>query len=866
MRYMDYMKFILIGLLLFGSICAVVSAQVSTGDRIWDADANQSLEYIWTATSYSGFYYGLDSGEGSEKLTIQLDSKTDRSIGDSELIYSTKPINTGFEHGNWGSYQVIGFMAERYFAAFTGATEFADGAVSLMSDGQLSKVLLDDDEEKSFFSGSSLVLGEGYALEIIEVDMNGNKVFVSLTKNGKEMDSGVVSGNEDYVYEKNLGSSENVPLIIVHFNDIFRGTETNAVFVKGIFQISDKYIEVESGDNFGKMTIQTVSASEIKMENDNSISLSQGKTIPIMGKLKFVVADDDTLRFGPFVDISEPGKYELRGTVAENKALKWTPLNFEGFYYNIDEGIGTESLEIMNLNDRLIDNGDLVYSTTAEQVSFDHDEWGEFDVVGFQAVKYFAGYPDNEFTKSVSMLSDGQLSKVLIDNNKKSTIVPDSSLLLEEGYALNILEVDLNGDKVLVSLTKNGKEVDSGIVSSNDDYVYEKDIGRAENVPLIVVHFADIFTGRETNAVFVEGMFQISDKYAIVENGDSYGKMEVTRIDAETIEMENDKSISLSKDKTVSIMGDISFKVADSNTVRYYPFITVTTEPSKSLAIEMLSTLIQDDTADIKVTFRGAAVSDAFVIFGNDDVGLTSDEGIVTHTPTQTGTFTVTSKKEGFISASKVVEVISQQNENRTIVIEVSPYVVYEGDTINISTVKAIGADPVAGAQISYDGVSIGKTSSQGTLSYTVKDPGIHKITSTHNDYFGAELILEVLAHETEFEFYNLVITPVEVDSGKSASISIGVQNTGTAKVDANVELLINGSVADSKSISLNAGEEKTVEFIHVFAGPRTYDVRIGTETDTYTVTEKTPSAGIFVSMVIMVLAVFVARKRKWDK
>ncbi|MBN2488268.1 MAG: S-layer protein, partial [Methanosarcinaceae archaeon] len=145
MRYMDYMKFILIGLLFFGSICAVVSAQVSTGDRIWDADANQSLDYTWTATSYSGFYYGLDSGEGSETLTIQLDSKTDRSIGDGELIYSTKPINTDFEHNDWGSYQVIGFMAERYFAAFTGATEFADGTVSLMSDGQLSKVLLDED-------------------------------------------------------------------------------------------------------------------------------------------------------------------------------------------------------------------------------------------------------------------------------------------------------------------------------------------------------------------------------------------------------------------------------------------------------------------------------------------------------------------------------------------------------------------------------------------------------------------------------------------------------------------------------------------------------------------------------------------------
>ncbi|MBN1133917.1 MAG: S-layer protein [Methanosarcinaceae archaeon] len=861
MRYIDYLKFMLMGLIIFGSVCAVVSAQASTGDRIWDADANQSLEYVWNSKSYSGFYYDLDSGEGSETLTIKLDSKTDRSIDDGELIYTTKPINTNFEHDDWGSYQFIGFMAERYFAAFTEDTEFAGKSVSLMSDGQLSKVLLDDDEEISFFSGSSLALEEGYELHIIEVDLGGDKVFVSLTKDGKDVDSGVVSSNDDYVYETDLGSSEDVPAIAVHFNDIFRGTETNAVFVEGIFQISDKYIEVESGKDFGKMTVQTVSATEIKMDNEDSIPLSKGKIIPIMGKLNFVVADDDTLRFGPFVDISEPGEYQLRGTVAENGVLKWTPLNFEGFYYNIDEGIGTESLEIRNIEGRVIEKGNLLYSTTAEQVSFDHGDWGEFEVIGFHAEKYFAGYPDNEFTNSVSMLSEGQLSKVLIDNDKKSTIVPDSSLLLEEGYELDIVEVDLDGNKVLVSLTKNSKEVDSGIVSSNDDYVYDKDIGSAEDVPLIVVHFSEIFLGRETNAVFVEGIFQISEKYETVDNGERYGKMEVTRIDAETIEMENDKSISLSKDDTVSIMGDISLKIADSNNLRYYPFVTVTTEPSKSLVIEMLSTLIQDDTTNIKVTFRGAAVSDALVIFGDDEIGLTSEEGILNYTPKEIGKFKVISEKEGFISASKIVEVISSQDENKTIVIEVSPFIVYEGDTISISTIKAIGSDPVAGIHIFYDGVSIGNTSSQGTLSYTVKDPGIHKITSTHNVYLGAELILEVLAHEAEFEFYNLLVTPIELDSEKTASISIAVKNTGTSKGDINVELLINDIVTDSKTITLNQGEEKTVEFIYMFAEPGTYDIQIGTEKSTYNVTKEIPFTGFLVSMLAMVFAVLVLRR-----
>jgi hypothetical protein len=36
--------------------------------------------------------------------------------------------------------------------------------------------------------------------------------------------------------------------------------------------------------------------------------------------------------------------------------------------------------------------------------------------------------------------------------------------------------------------------------------------------------------------------------------------------------MTNNESINLSKGETINIMGDIKIKVADSNTVRFYPF------------------------------------------------------------------------------------------------------------------------------------------------------------------------------------------------------------------------------------------------------------------------------------------------------
>ena len=36
-------------------------------------------------------------------------------------------------------------------------------------------------------------------------------------------------------------------------------------------------------------------------------------------------------------------------SVNGNSLPTWTPFNFEGFYYNIDEGIGTEELKVEQL-------------------------------------------------------------------------------------------------------------------------------------------------------------------------------------------------------------------------------------------------------------------------------------------------------------------------------------------------------------------------------------------------------------------------------------------------------------------------------------------------------------------------------------
>ncbi|MDK2891609.1 S-layer protein domain-containing protein, partial [Methanohalophilus sp.] len=183
----------------------------SWGNRIWDEAENLANPYTWDARSFSGFFYDLDTGETSESMEITIDV-SGREIEQGDLVYTAVPITTEFEYEDWGEYEVIGFMAQKFFAGYTTATDvdIIDEDLSLMSKGILAEVLIDTDDDESVYSGSSLILEEGYTLNIQEVDVNGERVMISLTKDGDEVDSDILSADETYVYEKDLGSVDDV--------------------------------------------------------------------------------------------------------------------------------------------------------------------------------------------------------------------------------------------------------------------------------------------------------------------------------------------------------------------------------------------------------------------------------------------------------------------------------------------------------------------------------------------------------------------------------------------------------------------------------------------------------------------------------
>ncbi|QIB92615.1 S-layer protein domain-containing protein [Methanosarcina mazei] len=838
----------------------VQSKYYSSGNRIWDEGLGLSRTYTWNAQSYSGFYYDLDSGVSSEEMTIK---DIGRNIDSGNIEYITRPTETDFEYKGWGSYQIIGFMAEKYFAGYNDNTtiESVDD-VSLISDGVLAKILIDSDDKASAYSGDSFELEDGYALNIVEVDVNGNSVWVQLEKDGDVVDDNFISSGQDYVYETEVGEAEDVPVIIIHFGTVFAGTETSAVFIQGIFQVSDTYVELASGDSFGEMEVTSLSSNEIKMKNEDDISLDKGDTIDLMGKIQIQVADDSTLRFAPILDTSEEGIYELRGTVYDkdvdgDSLPTWTPLNFEGFYYSIDEGIGTEQLEIKELKDRTIPDGALVYTSKPQPVQFEHKSWGNFTVVGFMAKKYFAGYPEGAVggkIDDVSLLSDSVLSEVLTDSDDKRSMYSGDSFELEEGYSLNILEVDINGNSVWVQLEKDGDVVDDDFITSGADYVYETELGEAEDIPVIIVHFGTVFAGTETSAVFIEGIFQISDEYIEINSGDTFDEMEITSVSSDSITMKNEDSIGLGEDETVDVMGDVKFKTADDKTLRFYPFVEVETESnsSRELKINLPGEVIIGDTINIEVTAADNPIEGITVKVNTTSLGKTNADGIVEYTAEEEGTFKITAEKDGYTTANKNMKVIPPKEKMS---LNITPETVYVGDTVTIEALKTVGGNPIENVNISIDGTAAGKTGSDGKFTYATEEVGKLKISATAEGFLEKSVDVDVKDYEAIFKFSNLVVDPIEVRAGKEAKITVDATNEGNAAGEYNVELFVNDTSVDSQQIALDVGESITLTFEHSEETPGEYSVKIADQETTYTVKEKS-SALLYVLLGIILLLV----------
>jgi S-layer protein (TIGR01567 family) len=176
-----------------------------------------------------------------------------------------------FEFAGWGAYRFADISGKRYFAAYLEepTPKMLDAGESipylwqksngkdLQKNGQLSEVLMDDNEERTLTSSEPLKLEEGYELAITSIYTDGNKVYLELSKDGQVVDAKLIKPfpefksikDRTYYYKSDVGRTKKVVQIAVYFKNAFRGgSGIDLATVGGVFQISDSPLDISGGD------------------------------------------------------------------------------------------------------------------------------------------------------------------------------------------------------------------------------------------------------------------------------------------------------------------------------------------------------------------------------------------------------------------------------------------------------------------------------------------------------------------------------------------------------------------------------------------------------------------------------------------
>jgi S-layer protein (TIGR01567 family) len=561
------------------------------------------------AAQFAAFYYDINDNVTTETLSINnVAGNNGNVIGEGGLVYTTTVQKVAYEYdkpaAGWDNYSVIGFFAEKYIPLKPAKAD------------KLAKLILDSNDKYTVRTGEKLDLGDGYAIEAKQVDVDGKKVWLEFSKDGEliddeiiEVGSGDAKSNTWNVELDGIQGEDDVVVLKLHVNQVFQGAVDSIAQIEGLWLIDyANAIKIASDDEFGELNKVSINGPTLTIRNDDTFTLTRDSTNEIAEGMSFKVADtgSDVLRFYLAKEITEPGTHEIRGQVVSGTGdFTWDATNFAGFYYDIDDDISTESLSVSGIEGNVIPVGGLVYTTQTKQVSYKYDKpaagWDKYPVIGFFAEQYIPLKPAKA----------DKLAKLLLDSSDKYTVRTGEKLDLGDGYAIEAKQVDVDGKKVWLEFSKDGELIDDEIIEvgtsdakSNTWNVELDDIQGEDDVVVLKLHVNQVFQGAVDSIAQIEGLWLIDYANAIkIASDDEFGELNKVSINGDTLRISNDDTFTLTRDSTEKIGEGMSFKIADtpSTELRYYPFVEKTVgevtdeEPKETPIEEPIETPIEDD-------------------------------------------------------------------------------------------------------------------------------------------------------------------------------------------------------------------------------------------------------------------------------
>jgi len=242
-------------------------------------DSNKTTQPIFNLTATSALnpsimYYDIDDQEGNESLVIEPIEKNLEILKDNLTYSSTIWTDDGKDY--------VSYLGNKYFVVDAGSTEWI-----------LSQVLLEEDEDDDHLLrvGETLTLAEGFSVTALEIDVEGQKAWLSVSQDGEELKNLVVKEQDlsanvlgEFNFTEDLGASEDTTVVSFIVETVFAGMNTNLLKIHSVELISMATDTLESGDDtIRDYDISFVTDEKIIITNDEDISLDEDDIVDILG-------------------------------------------------------------------------------------------------------------------------------------------------------------------------------------------------------------------------------------------------------------------------------------------------------------------------------------------------------------------------------------------------------------------------------------------------------------------------------------------------------------------------------------------------------------------------------------------------------
>ncbi|MDD4497883.1 MAG: S-layer protein domain-containing protein, partial [Methanosarcinaceae archaeon] len=228
-------------------------------------------------------------------------------IDDEELVYTTVPYPTKQKIASKLGLNAATLPEDVKDPFYHTLAWFGTPYIAIENDStQIAPLVFKQggSDEKCLKTGEVWNIGKGYNLSVQQVDVEGDKVWFSLEKDGKELESAIVNAagpvaDRIFAGTADIGNSDDQLYFITYVDSVFQGqVDSLAVFKYTWLVDKDSVLVIENNDEFNGFEVKEANKDRLVLKNKDMITIKMDDKTYFTDKWYFQASDKNKSRYG----------------------------------------------------------------------------------------------------------------------------------------------------------------------------------------------------------------------------------------------------------------------------------------------------------------------------------------------------------------------------------------------------------------------------------------------------------------------------------------------------------------------------------------------------------------------------------------